>query len=200
MNDRIAFKLLLIKHYVESIRFYQISAVSTFLLFASSIFLPVAEITVSLLDPDAAQTLEFICVWCQYGNVDGEANGIFAKLLFTPMYFYSTWLISLFLSIASGIAMLKGFDRLKWSSKISASLAIKLSWIAAVVAILYRGFISLLIVDKTDFVRALYPDNQVIGESGWAVGGIVIGAILAAATAMIGYIEFLYDDTGIVDK
>ncbi len=168
---------------------------STFLLFLSSIFLPVAEITVSLLDPDAAQTLEFICVWCQYGNVDGEANGILAKLFFTPLYFYGTWVISLFLSITTGIAALKGFDRFKWSNRISANLAIKLSWIAAVVAILYRGLISLLIVEKTEYIRNIFPVNQVIGESGWAVGGIVIGAILAAATAMIGYIEFLYDDS-----
>ena len=180
---------------MESIRFYQISSVSTFLLFLSSLFLPIAEITVTLLDPEAAKTLEYICVWCQYGNVDGEASGVYAKLLFTPLYFYSTWLISLFLSIVTGISMLKGFAGFKWSSKLSAKLAINLAWITAVVGILYRGLISLLVIEKTNFVKNLYPENQVIGETGWAVGVIVIGAILAASTAMIGYIEFLYDDS-----
>jgi hypothetical protein len=178
---------------VESLTVYRIFSISVFTLFAISLFIPIAQISINAVSPDSNLFLEFVCVFCQYGNVDSSAGGTMVNLRFTPFDFYYTWIIILFLTALSSISVLKGFPKLKVSNKISGKLAVNSLWLLAILGFILRGLLSLLLEWKLDYYQSKYPDNQVIGELSWSMGAIMIGSILATSTAMIGYIEFLYE-------
>ncbi|MHA2091909.1 MAG: hypothetical protein ACW98K_13730 [Candidatus Kariarchaeaceae archaeon] len=178
---------------MESITVFRIFTLSVFLLFVTSLFIPIAQITINNVAPGSDLYLEFICVFCQYGGVDSTTGESFAILRFTPFDFYFTWIPILAMIGLSSISVFKAFPKLGLANKISDRLAVNSLWLLAIVGLLFRGLLSLMLKWKLDYYESSYPDNQVLGELSWGMGALLIGSILATSTAMIGFIEFLYD-------
>ncbi len=180
---------------MRTITLYRIVSGATFLLFLSSLLVPVVSITVTPSNPDDPIYLQFICVYCQFGNVDSAGGGVVTVLNLTPFDFYNTWVINIILIMISLIPLTAGYPQIGYSF-ITPKRAVISSWVLVIMGLALRGLLSILLVDKLNYYRRLYPTNQILGDLSWSMGGVTIGAIMAATMGMLGYIMWLYDSDG----
>lgn len=179
---------------MQNITIFRISVFTTFLFFLSALVTPVASIAIDFLSgPDALQSLEFVCVYCQYGSIDNNPDGTALILNLTPFDFYGVWIPFLGLLLLSLVSIFKAFPRFGLSLKVSDRIAVNSLWVLAILGLVVRGLLSILLQVDVNKYKELFPENQIIGELSWAAGALVIGSIMAASSAMIGYIEYLYD-------
>lgn len=177
---------------MRTITLYRSFSLLTFSLFFVALIVPVANIIVTPLNPGDSIYLEFICVYCQYGGTDASGSGTLSIQNLTPFSFYGTWILNVIFILLAMIPVAQGFPELDLKF-ITAKRAVYTSWILTIAGASMRGLLSLLLKLKVSEYEAKYPSNQVLGELSWSMGGVTIGAILSASTAMIGYILWLYD-------
>jgi len=177
---------------MKNFTLFRISSAITFFFLLVALFTPLASIAIDLSqNPEGVQSLDFVCVFCQYG--DGATPAGAMIFMFTPLDFFSLWIPILGLLGISLIPLLKSFPNLAIAEKISDKLAVNSLWLVAILSITIRGIISLLVPILKNKFQTMFPENLILSELSWGSAALVFATISAITAAMFGFIEFQYD-------